>query len=149
MAEKLKCVLFSAFWCCAFYYMFHIPDNTKSGKNHAAIQSCSNAPPSSVRWPTGGGDGDDAAESRSASVAFGNSGAERPLAKVSAGRRKFDAICAQEFATRDAFVDGLMALLGDTTKCWPDAELARRAPLWGEDLSSICVRVPGDLYGTR
>lgn len=83
-------------------------------------------------------------------MAFGNSPSARPLNKVSAGRSKFDAIRREAVdLTRDAFVDRLMELLGDQTKCWPDEELARRAPLWGTHLSSISVHVPGQDYGTR
>lgn len=32
---------------------------------------------------------------------------------------------------------------------WPDDELARRAPNWGEHLSSLCVKMPEAGYGTR
>jgi uncharacterized protein with NRDE domain len=46
-------------------------------------------------------------------------------------------------------VNKLIEFLKDEKKCWPDEELKRRAPLWGEYLSSIFVEVPGENYGTR
>lgn len=113
-----------------------------SSTRSAHIRHCSNAPATNQEWPD------------TAALGFGNSPPHTPLAKVSAGRRQFDEIvhsaAAAAAADRDKLVANLMGLLQDQTKCWPDAELARRAPNWGRDLSSICVRVSGDAgYGTR
>lgn len=107
----------------------------------ASVRHCSNAPATNQAWPT------------AATLGFGNSPPHTPLAKVSAGRRQFDEIVQSAEADaeqRPTLVAKLMGLLQDRTKHWPDAELSRRAPQWGRDLSSICVRVPGGAgYGTR
>lgn len=70
------------------------------------------------------------------------------MAKVTGGRQKFEEIVKQS-KDRDSLVENLMAMLSCRDKYWPDAELKRRAPKWGESLSSICVKMQEAGYGTR
>lgn len=51
--------------------------------------------------------------------------------------------------TKDEIKAKCIELLKMKGKHWPDEELKRRAPKWGEYLSSIFVNVPKADYGTR
>lgn len=82
-------------------------------------------------------------------LGFGNSLSHQPLQKVNAGTAKFREIVNRYDKSKDELVDKLMQLLCDNEKHWPDAELYRRAPLWGENLSSICVDIENAGYGSR
>ncbi|XP_037041020.1 transport and Golgi organization protein 2 [Bradysia coprophila] len=97
---------------------------------------CSNVPVGLQEWPCDTVHG------------FGNSPPETPMAKVVGGKSKFQEIIAQH-DDKDVLVENLMAMLSSRDKYWPDDELRRRAPRWGESLSSICVKMPEAGYGTR
>ncbi|KAJ6634722.1 Transport and Golgi organization protein 2 [Pseudolycoriella hygida] len=81
-------------------------------------------------------------------LAFGNSPPETPLQKVIGGKLKFLEII-QHQEDKDVLVNNLMEMLSCRDKYWPDDELKRRAPKWGECLSSICVKMQVAGYGTR
>lgn len=51
--------------------------------------------------------------------------------------------------TKEQIKTKCMDLLKTKEKHWPDEELKRRAPNWGEYLSSVFVNVPNAGYGTR
>lgn len=82
-------------------------------------------------------------------MGFGNSLSHQPLQKVKNGTGKFHEIVNRYGQSKEELVDKLMQLLCDSEKHWPDAELHRRAPLWGEHLSSICVNMTDAGYGSR
>lgn len=82
-------------------------------------------------------------------LGFGNSLCDQPLQKVKSGRGKFEEIVKRHGQSKDALVEKLMQLLRDSEKHWPDAELHRRAPDWGEHLSSIYVEMGDAEYGSR
>lgn len=82
-------------------------------------------------------------------LGFSNSLSQCPLQKVNAGKEKFREIINQHNQTQDNLVKNLMKLLSDRKKNWPDEELHRRQPTWGESLSSICVKMPKVKYGSR
>lgn len=82
-------------------------------------------------------------------LGFGNSLTHQPLQKVTAGTEKFREIINCRGQSKEELVQNLMKLLRDDEKHWPDAELHRRAPHWGEYLSSICVRMNDAGYGSR
>lgn len=60
-----------------------------------------------------------------------------------------DVVSNSESQTKDELVQNLLRLLCNREKNWPDDELQRRAPNWCESLSSICVKMPHDGYGSR
>ncbi|CAD7087528.1 unnamed protein product [Hermetia illucens] len=107
----------------------------------ANILHCSNAPPAKEPHPEG------------RCYGFGNSPISRPLEKVKYGREQFIKIVEDTQSnpqhTKQDIVDRCMELLKDRKKCWPDDELLRRAPNWGEHLSSPCVQILKAGYGTR
>ncbi|XP_053948870.1 transport and Golgi organization protein 2 isoform X2 [Anastrepha ludens] len=92
---------------------------------------------------------------------FGNSLATTPFQKVVNGRQRFQNIVERfysKLATSPAesaheiqteLVTNLKNLLKCKHKFWPDAELERRAPNWGEHLSALNVNVPSAGYGSR
>ncbi|XP_054728162.1 transport and Golgi organization protein 2 isoform X1 [Anastrepha obliqua] len=92
---------------------------------------------------------------------FGNSLATTPFQKVVNGRQRFQNIVEcfySKLATSPAesayeiqteLVTNLKNLLKCKHKFWPDAELERRAPNWGEHLSALNVNVPSSGYGSR
>lgn len=134
-------------------------------KSTVDVRFCSNAPPANdscntppLSTPSENSDknhqtqNSPSAFNASAEYAFGNSPPRTPLRKVCAGKQRFAAIrqrSADDVTMRDQLADELFELLRNTERCWPDAELARRAPNWGRQMSSICVRVAGQPYGTR
>lgn len=72
------------------------------------------------------------------------------MCKVNNGKEKFEKIFQEsEKYDKDTLVNNLMELLSCDEKFWPDEELSRRAPKWGEPLSRICVKMPEAGYGTR
>lgn len=79
---------------------------------------------------------------------FSNSSLAIPLCKVINGKEKFKKIVA-ETTDKNTLVNNIMELLSCDEKFWPDPELKRRAPNWGEQLSRICVKMPEAGYGTR
>lgn len=81
-------------------------------------------------------------------LAFGNCPPSRVLRKVVAGRKQFEEIVHRDLKKED-IVSELMNLLRDTEKHWPDDELLFRAPIWGERLSSVCVDLEDEGYGSR
>lgn len=82
-------------------------------------------------------------------LGFGNSLTSEPLQKVKFGTENFRKIVNHCGQSKEELVDNLMQLLCDDEKHWPDAELHRRAPNWGEHLSSIRVNMTDAGYGTR
>lgn len=78
---------------------------------------------------------------------FGNSPYTIPLRKVIHGKEKFQHVVKS--AGKNNLVQELMEFLKDDQKYWPDDELTRRAPRWGEKLSSVCVKMPIEGYGSR
>ncbi|XP_004527372.1 transport and Golgi organization protein 2 isoform X2 [Ceratitis capitata] len=92
---------------------------------------------------------------------FGNSLAAVPFQKVINGRERFQNIVdnfhknLQTSTPDDAYnmqnelVTNLKNLLKCKHKFWPDAELKRRAPNWGEHLSALNVNIPNAEYGSR
>lgn len=82
-------------------------------------------------------------------LGFGNSLSHQPLQKVKLGTNKFREIVDRCGQSKGELVQNLMQLLRDNEKHWPDAELHRRAPDWGEHLSSICVNMKEAGYGSR
>ncbi|XP_055842294.1 transport and Golgi organization protein 2 isoform X2 [Episyrphus balteatus] len=87
---------------------------------------------------------------------FGNSPGDSPFQKVIAGRKQFEEIL-QEYlksnkenkTSQNDLVSKCFDLLKNETKHWPDAELAGRAPNWGNYLSAINVKIPDAGYGSR
>lgn len=87
---------------------------------------------------------------------FGNSPGESPFQKVIAGRNRFEQILEEYHKTsqeneqsQNDLVKKCFDLLKDEQKHWPDAELAGRAPNWGNYLSAINVKIPEAGYGSR
>lgn len=97
---------------------------------------CCNAPSVAREWPS------------SQVLAFGNSPPPKTLEKVKAGRKQFEEIVSRNL-TKDELVDNLMQLLRNGERHWPDSELLFRAPNWGPQLSSICVKMVAEGYGSR
>ncbi|EDW07048.1 transport and Golgi organization protein 2 isoform X2 [Drosophila mojavensis] len=81
---------------------------------------------------------------------FGNSLPECPFEKVQYGRKQFEQI-VKEFGQSDVetLSAELLQLLKNKHKFWPDAELERRAPSWGEGLSALNVHIAEHGYGSR
>ena len=76
-----------------------------------------------------------------------------PFEKVSYGRDTFQTIIddfgKQSQPQEDKLIKKLLDLLKCKTKFWPDDELKRRAPLYGEHLSALNVLIPETGYGSR
>ncbi|XP_011177212.1 transport and Golgi organization protein 2 isoform X2 [Zeugodacus cucurbitae] len=118
-------------------------------KTPAAITLLSNSPPTLEHFAEG------------KCYGFGNSLDAVPLQKVINGRQRFQSIVEsalkklsdtpQEGAQnlQNELVTNLKNLLKCKQKFWPDAELKRRAPNWGEHLSALNVNVPLEDYGSR
>jgi len=102
----------------------------------AKVIHCSNVHEEQREWPEG------------KVLGFGNSPPHISLEKVKGGQKKFEDIVLQDQSKED-LVDSLMGLLKDRERHWPDAELYKRAPNWGELLSSVCVQMPEAGYGSR
>ncbi|KAH8336203.1 hypothetical protein KR074_010362 [Drosophila pseudoananassae] len=104
----------------------------------ARVKLLSNVPPTLEEFRNGGCYG------------FGNSLPHTPFEKVRHGRDEFQAI-VQEHGTAsvETLADHLLQLLKKKHKFWPDAELKRRAPNWGEGLSSLNVHISEHGYGSR
>ncbi|KAM7348389.1 transport and golgi organization 2 isoform 1-T2 [Cochliomyia hominivorax] len=102
----------------------------------AAITLCSNVPAGLVHYK------------ENSCYGFGNSLPSDPFEKVIYGRKTFEDIVERKPA-RDELVEKLMHLLKCKEKFWPDAELKRRAPHYGEYLSALNVLIPETGYGSR
>ncbi|XP_050329185.1 transport and Golgi organization protein 2 isoform X2 [Bactrocera neohumeralis] len=115
----------------------------------AAITLLSNSPPTLEHYADG------------KSYGFGNSLDAVPFQKVIHGRQRFQNI-VENFNKKlsntpledaqnlqNELVTNLKNLLKCKQKFWPDAELKRRAPNWGEHLSALNVNVPLADYGSR
>lgn len=79
---------------------------------------------------------------------FGNSLPSAPFEKVCFGRKTFQNII-EEKPPQDELISKLMELLKRKDKFWPDEELKRRAPTYGEHLSALNVLIPETGYGSR
>ncbi|SPP86501.1 transport and Golgi organization protein 2 isoform X1 [Drosophila guanche] len=81
---------------------------------------------------------------------FGNSLPGTPFEKVRFGQQQFAHIVEQHGAdSAETLSAQLLQLLKNKTKFWPDAELQRRAPNWGEELSALNVHIVDRGYGSR
>lgn len=105
-------------------------------ENLARTMHFCNTPNVAQKWPSG------------KVLAFGNSPPPKTLQKVIAGRTQFERI-VNENPTKEKLVGDLMQLLQNGEKHWPDSELEFRAPNWAPKLSSICVKMPEEGYGSR
>lgn len=81
---------------------------------------------------------------------FGNSLPDSPFEKVRHGQQQFEQIVSEHGHSDVATLSAeLLQLLKNKHKFWPDAELKRRAPSWGEGLSALNVHIPEHGYGSR
>jgi len=81
---------------------------------------------------------------------FGNSLPHTPFEKVRHGQQQFEAIVKEHGGSSVQTLSAhLMQLLRNKHKFWPDAELKRRAPNWGEGLSALNVHIEDHAYGSR
>ncbi|XP_016949230.1 transport and Golgi organization protein 2 isoform X2 [Drosophila biarmipes] len=81
---------------------------------------------------------------------FGNSLPHTPFEKVRHGQQEFEAIVREHGGSSVQTLSArLMQLLRNKHKFWPDAELKRRAPNWGEGLSALNVHIADHAYGSR
>ncbi|XP_068154475.1 LOW QUALITY PROTEIN: transport and Golgi organization protein 2 [Drosophila tropicalis] len=104
----------------------------------AQIQLLSNVPPTLAQFEPG------------KSYGFGNSLPSSPFQKVSHGQQQFEATVREHGnASVDVLSSHLLELLKNKHKFWPDPELQRRAPNWGEGLSSLNVFIDHQGYGSR
>lgn len=101
------------------------------------IIHCSNAPCEKHYWP------------ENTPLGFSNSPYKTPFQKVIYGQEIFGNIINEHQNDKSELVKCCMNLLKDSKKCWPDSELETRAPTWGEDLSSVCVKILKAGYGSR
>ncbi|XP_075158705.1 transport and golgi organization 2 isoform X2 [Haematobia irritans] len=127
---------------CSKYSAFNFVSVEIGSPSHPALVTlCSNVPPGLVQYK------------ENTCYGFGNSLPSAPFEKVRNGRNRFEKIVEdfqqQEHPEQSKLIDQLMQLLKCKEKFWPDAELKRRAPNWGEYLSSLNVSVPGCGYGSR
>ncbi|XP_017466372.1 PREDICTED: transport and Golgi organization protein 2 isoform X2 [Rhagoletis zephyria] len=134
---------------CTKYSAFNFVSIEIGSKAPANILLLSNTPPGLEHFAEG------------KCYGFGNSLASAPFQKVINGRQRFQNI-VEDFHSKLAaapteamhnmqadLVTNLKNLLKCEHKFWPDAELARRAPNWGEYLSALNVSVPSAGYGSR
>ncbi|XP_023176340.2 transport and Golgi organization protein 2 isoform X2 [Drosophila hydei] len=124
---------------CTKYSAFNfVSIEIGSDAQPAQIKLLSNVPPTLLPFEQG------------QCYGFGNSLPDSPFEKVQYGRKHFEQI-VREFGESD--VDTLSAellqLLKNKHKFWPDAELERRAPSWGEGLSALNVHISEHGYGSR
>ncbi|KAH8356902.1 hypothetical protein KR200_011354 [Drosophila serrata] len=104
----------------------------------ARVQLLSNVPPTLEEYHNG------------KCYGFGNSLPHTPFAKVQHGQAEFETIVKEHGgASVDTITEHLMKLLKNTHKFWPDPELKRRAPNWGEGLSALNVHISDHAYGSR
>ncbi|XP_020805387.1 transport and Golgi organization protein 2 isoform X2 [Drosophila serrata] len=104
----------------------------------ARVQLLSNVPPTLEEYHNG------------KCYGFGNSLPHTPFAKVQHGQAEFETIVKEHGgASVDTITEHLMKLLKNSHKFWPDPELKRRAPNWGEGLSALNVHISDHAYGSR
>ncbi|XP_017016067.2 transport and Golgi organization protein 2 isoform X1 [Drosophila takahashii] len=104
----------------------------------ARVELLSNVPPTLEEFRNGGCYG------------FGNSLPHTPFEKVRHGQQEFEAIVREHGgASVETLSSQLMQLLRNKHRFWPDAELKRRAPNWGEGLSALNVHIADHAYGSR
>ncbi|XP_017851061.1 transport and Golgi organization protein 2 isoform X1 [Drosophila busckii] len=81
---------------------------------------------------------------------FGNSLPDVPFEKVRYGQQQFEQLVQEHGHADVQTLSGeLLQLLKNKHKHWPDAELKRRAPSWGEGLSALNVHIEEHAYGSR
>ncbi|XP_061397948.1 transport and Golgi organization protein 2 [Musca vetustissima] len=124
---------------CTKYSAFNfVSIEIGSPTSPALVTLCSNVPPGLIHYK------------ENSCYGFGNSLPSAPFEKVRYGRNRFEQIIGEyEKRPQTELVEQLMHLLKCKEKFWPDAELQRRAPNWGEYLSSLNVYVPDCGYGSR
>ncbi|XP_017086489.1 transport and Golgi organization protein 2 isoform X1 [Drosophila eugracilis] len=104
----------------------------------ALVKLLSNVPPTLEEFKNG------------QSYGFGNSLPHTPFEKVRHGQQEFEAIVKEHGESNvETLSSHLMQLLRNKHKFWPDAELKRRAPNWGEGLSALNVHIGDHAYGSR
>ncbi|XP_030379068.1 transport and Golgi organization protein 2 isoform X1 [Scaptodrosophila lebanonensis] len=104
----------------------------------AAIKLLSNVPPTLADYE------------QERCYGFGNSLPEAPFEKVRHGQKHFAQIVEDHgHADVKTLSDQLLQLLKNSNKFWPDAELLKRAPNWGEGLSALNVHIAEHAYGSR
>ncbi|XP_039959072.1 transport and Golgi organization protein 2 isoform X2 [Bactrocera tryoni] len=135
---------------CTKYSAFNFVSIEIGNANRpAGITLLSNSPPTLEHYADG------------KCYGFGNSLDAVPFQKVIHGRQRFQNI-VENFNKKlsntplenaqnlqNELVTNLKNLLKCKQKFWPDAELKRRAPNWGEHLSALNVNVPLADYGSR
>ncbi|XP_037816801.1 transport and Golgi organization protein 2 isoform X2 [Lucilia sericata] len=127
---------------CSKYSAFNfVSIEIGSPSTPAAVTLCSNVPAGLVHYK------------ENTCYGFGNSLPSVPFEKVCYGRDTFQHILddfqQQKNPHQDELVEKLMNLLKCKKKFWPDAELKRRAPIYGEHLSALNVLIPETGYGSR
>ncbi|XP_023291252.2 transport and Golgi organization protein 2 isoform X2 [Lucilia cuprina] len=127
---------------CSKYSAFNfVSIEIGSPSTPAAVTLCSNVPAGLVHYK------------ENTCYGFGNSLPSVPFEKVCYGRDTFQQILddfqQQVNPQQDELVEKLMNLLKCKKKFWPDAELKRRAPIYGEHLSALNVLIPETGYGSR
>ncbi|KAH8411450.1 hypothetical protein KR215_004878 [Drosophila sulfurigaster] len=124
------CTKYSAF----NFVSIEIGDSSKP----AEINLLSNVPPTLAPFKQG------------QCYGFGNSLPDAPFEKVQYGQQHFDQIVQQHgHSSVETLSAELLQLLKNKHKFWPDVELKRRAPSWGEGLSALNVHIPEHGYGSR
>uniref|UniRef100_A0A1I8N4V7 NRDE protein n=1 Tax=Musca domestica TaxID=7370 RepID=A0A1I8N4V7_MUSDO len=122
---------------CGKYSAFNfVSIEIGSSSTPALVTLCSNVPPGLVHYK------------ENSCYGFGNSLPSAPFEKVRYGRNRFEQIIDDK-PPQSELVEQLMLLLKCKEKFWPDPELQRRAPNWGEYLSALNVCVPDCGYGSR
>ncbi|KAH8271142.1 hypothetical protein KR018_005554 [Drosophila ironensis] len=124
---------------CAKYSAFNfVSIEIGSPASPARINLLSNVPPTLDAFENG------------ECYGFGNSLPQSPFEKVRHGQQEFEAVVREHGdSSVDNLTEHLMQLLKNKHKFWPDAELKRRAPNWGEGLSALNVHIADHAYGSR
>ncbi|XP_032594318.1 transport and Golgi organization protein 2 isoform X1 [Drosophila grimshawi] len=116
------------------FVSIEIGDSTKP----AQIKLLSNVPPTLASFQQG------------QCYGFGNSLPDSPFEKVRHGQTQFEQIVSQHGHSDVATLSAeLLQLLKNKHKFWPDGELKRRAPSWGQGLSALNVHIEEHGYGSR
>ncbi|KQS30378.1 transport and Golgi organization protein 2 isoform X2 [Drosophila erecta] len=124
---------------CTKYSAFNfVSIEIGSSSQPASVKLLSNVPPTLEDFQNG------------ECYGFGNSLPHSPFEKVRHGKQEFEEIVkAHGKSSVEALTAQLMQLLRNKHKFWPDDELKRRAPNWGEGLSALNVHIEDHAYGSR
>ncbi|XP_017116255.1 transport and Golgi organization protein 2 isoform X2 [Drosophila elegans] len=129
----------SLFKDCTKYSAFNfVSIEIGSSSVPARVKLLSNVPPTLEEFQNG------------QCYGFGNSLPHTPFEKVHHGKQEFEAIVREHGGSSVEDLSAhLMQLLRKKHKFWPDVELKRRAPNWGEGLSALNVHIAEHAYGSR